>query len=169
MPAPQIDAAKYPAKDAKKDLSVTVLPSDAREADPRKPDNCAVSCAARRQHHFTEFVVYRTISYGLREGTTVYERYRNEPGVRAILESYDINNTNRRSTARRIPEEGVKVTFHAPDKKHSLGHLRSQAHKKKQRESAQRRRERGRPAHAYRLPDPLTLAGVRWGPRKRKA
>jgi hypothetical protein len=151
-------------EDAKEPLQVLLTEYGMEKGEPGKPGNCAISVDARREHGFIEFIVYRTISYGLMPGAGKYTRWQNSEGVLEVLSAYDINSTKK--TKKRLPPGGITVIFWPPRRAMSTEHLNSDGHRKAVK--ASRARRKGVVIkRKYRITDPLTLQGVRWGTKQK--
>lgn len=148
--------------DAKDKLHIKVLSCDVANAEPNNPSKCAIAVAAMRTYKFDEFVVYRTVAYGLLPGSKKYLKWQNSNNVREIIEQYDINVEH---TKKRLPKGGVVVTFLPLKKDLSTAYLRGDE-KKQQRVTSYNKRK-GKTKRSYRISDPLTLQGVRWGTQQK--
>jgi hypothetical protein len=148
--------------DATTPLQVHVIDCDVEKGDPRNSANCAVAVAAKRQYRFEEFIVYRTISYGLKPGDEKYLRWQNSGDVLEFLKQYDIN---KKIAKKRLPPEGFTVSFWPPRYGMSSAKLNSDLHRQQVNNSHHRRK--GKLKRQYRITDPLTLQGVRWGTKEK--
>jgi hypothetical protein len=148
--------------DATELLQVTVLDCDVKKGDPKNSANCAISVGAKREHGFEEFIVYRTISYGLKSGADKYERWQNSNGVLEVLSQFDIN---KEGAKKRLPPNGITIIFWPPRPALSTAHLTSDKRRRAANDS--RTRRKGKVKRQYRISDPLTLRGVRWGTKEK--
>jgi hypothetical protein len=143
---------EYPVRHPKKDLLVTVFQKHCDNAIPGDDLNCAIVLAALDGREFEHFEVHISLAYGRYKGGKVNFRWINTAGVNRFLESIDV--LEGKVT---VPPEGLRLKFRVPSK--SLVDLRSDEHRKKRRESYDRRR--GKKRRDYTVSDAKTAAGVR--------
>lgn len=148
--------------DAKDPLRYICTRGDAAIGMPQNSAQCALSIGAMRVYGFEEFIVYRTVAYGLLPGVEHYLKWQTTELTRDILEQYDIN---KRGAEKRIPKEGIEVTFLPLNKAHSTEYLQSEERRLKKNLSAKNRKDKKK--RSYRISDPLTLQGVRWGTKQK--
>jgi hypothetical protein len=82
----QIDG--LPIFDAKKAISLTINAKDVDRADPKRPDNCAVAIACRRQTHAKEVRVHLGRVY-VRANDLNWQRYITPRPMRAEIIAFD--------------------------------------------------------------------------------
>jgi hypothetical protein len=141
---------------ANKPWHTTLLQSDSDIGDPGSCSNCAAAIANKRQHNFIDVRIYRTVSYMLPQHARKYRKYETSVAAYDVMVEYDINGKTK--TRKRIPPEGVLLIFLPLRKALRPEYLRNRTRTPRKRTGSRR---------PYRLSDPLSMLGVRWGTRQK--
>lgn len=149
--------------DAKEPITIHIKQCDLDGAKRRAPKNCMLARALKRELEVEEADVLRNVVWVKFKGDDHLTRYQSSPATRIAIAAFDKDTMQKAVSLGlvNLPKDGMQVSLRVPRPAISLAKLRSQKMKDIRNASAKRRA--GSKKRAHRMPDRLTLEGVRAG------
>lgn len=146
--------------DAKEPITIHIKQCHIDGAKRRDPKNCMLARALKQEFEIDEAAVHRNVVWIKFKGDSHITRYQSSPATRTAVAAFDKTLQKAISLGMvQLPKDGMQAILRVPRKAISIAKLRSKKMKDIRNASAKRRA--GSKKRAYKLPDSLTLEGVR--------
>lgn len=146
--------------DAKEPITIRIKQCHLDGSKKRDPKNCMLARALKQELEVEEAAVHRNVVWVKFKGDDHITRYSSAPATRTAIASFD--KTLQKAVKLgmvQVPTDGMEAVLRVPRPAISIRKLRSKKMKAIRKASAIRRA--GSKKRAYKVPDSLTLEGVR--------